>query len=428
MILVGPTRNINLLIRRIVFAGLILTLTLGVAVAQNNGESTFGYTYHQPSGNRVVEGAGNFPDVQQIEIPLGSIPAWLVGVAMEDGPTWVVVDTDGQVIRLTRGPSAIALDDLPPGTPPVISVGPEAIQLLLAPSFASPLSHPIPTEFGPLYIADNGDVGLLIGDLDIRLAVNAMLDARLVVSAEGYVAVYSDPTTERYVHGIMGDDLEAASISIIEIVNGAPQLVNKIELPGTAVFEGLSPIWADVNGDGADDLIVTISDSGLGAQVVIMTREGDIITEGPAIGQSNRWRHQLAWAALGEDGQSGLVEVLTPHIGGILGFFPLPVSGVEMRRTVRGEGFTSHVIGSRNLDMAVIGDFNGDGQMEVVLPAQNRTRIAGLQMRGDAFEEVWSLPLEGRLTTNLSAVALPDGSLALAAGTDAGTVYLWLAP
>jgi hypothetical protein len=391
---------------------LVMTMSANRSLAQN------GYTYHQPSGNRVAEGRGTFPHVEQAESPFSSPQIWLAGVVYDGRPHWVAVDAEGSASLLMPGRVVVALGDLPPGMPPIVHSSANGLALIQPPEDAAPLSHPLPVDGGLLYVANNGDV--VFGES--RLAVNAMLDARPVVSAAGLIAVYTDPTNERYIHGIMGDDIEAASISIMDASVGDLQLVSKIELPGTAVFEGLSPIWADVDGDGEDDLITTVSDDGLGAQVVIMKRNGDIIARGPAIGQSHRWRHQIAWAAMGEDGQMGLVEVLTPHIGGEVGFFTLSESGDELERIASVQGYTSHVIGSRNLDMAVVGDFNGDGQMELVLPTQDRTRIVGLQIQGNTFAELWSLPLDGPLSSNLAAVTLPDGSLALGAGT----VYLWL--
>jgi hypothetical protein len=76
--------------------------------------------------------------------------------------------------------------------------------------------------------------------------------------------------------------------------------------------------------------------------------------------------------------------------------------------------------------MAVAGDFNGDGQPEIVVPTQARDQLAGLQHMADGVREMWSLPLDGTLSTNLAAVTLPNGSLALAAGTDDGRLRVWM--
>jgi hypothetical protein len=76
--------------------------------------------------------------------------------------------------------------------------------------------------------------------------------------------------------------------------------------------------------------------------------------------------------------------------------------------------------------MAVAGDFNGDGQPEIVLPTQDRLYLAGLQHTASGIAEVWRLPLDAQLTTNLAAVTLPDNTMALAAGTADNRLRVWL--
>ena len=74
---------------------------------------------------------------------------------------------------------------------------------------------------------------------------------------------------------------------------------------------------------------------------------------------------------------------------------------------------------------AVAGDFDGDGQPEIVLPSQDRSRIAGIANTATGAEVVWELSLDGTLVTNLAAINTANG-LALAAGRSDGTVRLWL--
>ena len=50
-----------------------------------------------------------------------------------------------------------------------------------------------------------------------------------------------------------------------------------------------------------------------------------------------------------------LVEVLTPHIGGVVRFYEF--TGTELSIISQLGGYTSHVIGSRNLDMGSRGRF-----------------------------------------------------------------------
>ena len=299
--------------------------------------------------------------------------------------------------------------------------------LLPTPGEIAPHTHPVWVGANLIYVGETGDLILLNGEnrLD-QLELGIQPDARLVVNDAGQIAFYAEATNQRYVHGIMGDDLEGTALVIVEVAENRLQIVNRVDLLGDNIYEGLAPMWADVDGDGTMDLITTVSNGGEGARNRVYLFDGETITrevEGPAIGQPNRWQHQLAWGPFGMDGEMLLVDVLTPHIGGIVRFHRYTGSGLEVIGQIGGH--TSHVIHSRNLDMAVAGDFNGDGTPEIVLPTQDRTQLDGIQLTGNGPQVVWSLPLDGVLSSNLSAVSANGRPLALAAGMTDGRVRLW---
>lgn len=387
-------------------------------------------TYPQPTGNRIVDGSGIFPDVEIQDVFLSGTPVWLTGYATERTLVWHVslatgdlvrleVDTTGQVLSNGLVPGCFA-----PLQPLAFAVTAGDETMLCGDDTGSRLTHPILLDDSlMLSIANGGAVTLLREDevLD-QLPLNAMLDARLVVNAEGQVAVYVDPT-RRYAHGIMGDELEAAGLVIFTVTEDRLQVQSRIDLPDDDVFEGLFPIWADVDEDGEDDLIVTVSNRAIGAQLRVYQMDGTLLADGPAIGRGSRWRHQLAWGPFGPDGENELVDVLTPHIGGVVEFFAYQEESLQL--VARETGYSSHVIASRNLDMAVAGDFNGDDQIEIVVPNQARNFLAGLQHDDDGVRIVWQLPLDGQIATNLSALMLPDGRLTLAVGTADGRLRLW---
>lgn len=408
------------------------------------------YTYHQRSGNRTVTGSSTFPDVQTLDYTAFEDPVrWLLG--MNTGqPTWLAMsDNQRRILDVIDETLVSAAPDAVPPRPPFLlrdatrryttfpDVTPEV----------APFTHPVlltdlpptdaPASLATLRpdlrfvgVAATGDVLLLNGDgteLD-RLRLDVQPDARPVVSATGDIALYANATDERYVHGIMGDAIEGAALVVLRATgDDTLELITRVDLPGDAVYEGLSPMWADINQDGTDDLVTTVSDSSVGSRLRVYLYDGEAFTdtvEGRAIGQPNRWQHQLAWDAFAPDGSYELVEVLTPHIGGVVRFYRFTGDSLEI--VAQQPGYTSHVISSRNLDMAVAGDFNGDGQPEIVLPSQSRSRIAGIQRTDEGAEVAWALPLDERLSSNLSAVRLRDGRLALGAGTEAGSVRVWL--
>ena len=73
------------------------TATPRVVRQISSAAAQFAYTYQQPDGNRVVQGAGAFPDRRTVDIPLDGTPQWVVAAPLEEGILWVVVSEDGEV-------------------------------------------------------------------------------------------------------------------------------------------------------------------------------------------------------------------------------------------------------------------------------------------------------------------------------------------
>lgn len=402
-----------------------------------SGEADYAYTYQRPDGNRYVEGKSNFPNARFLDIVLAGAPQWLVAAPFGNGSLWVAVLSDGrtQAFQVEDGKATetgIAPPSLssstPAGAPPLLAVAGDEAFLAVAPSeAASPLTHPVPLgNQGRLAFIETG------GDLIVwqdgsetgRLAVDALPDARLLVDDNERILLLTKPST-RYPHGIVGDALEATEITLVE-TEPSLQVVLRIAIPGQGVVEGLAPIWADLNGDGQREIIVTVSDSEQGAQVVVYAESGERIGLGPAVGQGSRWRHQIAVAPFGPNGEIELAEVLTPHIGGIAGFYRLGAESLDL--LAQQGGVTSHAIGSRNLDMGLAGDLDGDGQPELVVFNQRFTELTALRRTEGGIELAWQTEVGGKAVTNLAAVVDANGGLTLGVGREDGVLRIWLAP
>jgi hypothetical protein len=188
------------------------------------------------------------------------------------------------------------------------------------------------------------------------------------------------------------------------------------------VFEDLVPVIAPIAGSPTPAILVARSAAGQGAAPVALgLRDGGLVllSQGPSFGQSNRWTHLIGAADLSADGVPEVVAVATPHLDGLLTAYRR--AGGALVAIASAAGFASHVIGSRNLEQALIADLDGDGLPEVVLPRHSREVLAGLELRGDRFVERWAVDFKSPVTSNLVAADLDgDGLLDLAVAVRRG--------
>lgn len=389
-----------------------VTSTEQTAPAMPDNVVQYGYTYNQADGNRYVTGQGQITTTDPIDIELPTEPVWLVSAAHPDGGSvWGAALADGLVRVYWVTPDSVtpieaATQQLESGEPPLLRVSAEGdIRIIEPPADASALTHPVILTDGMLvYIADSGEIVFTKDGADVeRLDIDAMLDGRLVQDETGRLLVLARPTTS-YGHGVLGNDIEAESIILLETTPEI-QIVTEIDEFDGSVIEGTAPIWADINGDGQREIIVTLADRQRGARITAFNEDGTIVAESNSIGQGFRWRHQLAVAPF--DGPPQLVDVLTPHLGRTVEFFA--VEGDFLNVTAAVNGYTSHGIGSPNLDTAVAGDFDGDGQVELLLPNASFSALAGIVKSGEEATVAYELETEGAITTNLSAVLTNDG-------------------
>ncbi len=397
------------------------------AAPEDRASASYGFTYQRADGNRMVAGRGSLPAARVVDVPVGGTPAWIVAAPHPRGVIWVTVLADGAAHAFRTAGSEVEHipvipDRLSPGMPPLVQVAADTVTLVEAEGSASPLTHPVPAADGLLWVTPEGDVAFS-GSGDRRLAVQALPDARLVSDGTGLVAVLGGATQERYRHGVLGDAIEATQLVLLA-TEPALRIVRVIGLSAPDVVEGIAPIWADLNEDGARELVVTVSNSAIGGRIVVYGADGQRVAEGPGFDQGGRWRHAIAVGPFAPNGRQEVAVVRTPHIGGVVEFYQLV--GAELRLTASLPGYTSHVLGSRNLDMAVGGDFDGDGQLELLLPVQDRTMLAGIRRTPTGAEQAWTADVGGVVATNLAAVSVPDGRLALGVGREDGTVRLWL--
>jgi len=362
------------------------------AAAADDGAANSSRTDQRATGNRVVEGqgmAGTLVDVQ-----LGAKPAWVLADPTTAGRAWLVALEDGSVVRV-RVPADgdLVMDEeplaaLPPGEPPLATA------------------------------SGDGEVVVTSAIDALPVFADAIPDARIVGSPDGTLVALTE-ATERYPHGVLGDGFEAASIMVLR----PDGTLVRIDVGPDAVVEGLTPILLDLDGDGELEIVATVSDADQGARLVVFDLGGTQVASSEPIGQGFRWLHQIGGGPLGPDGETEFVVVRTPHIGGIVEAYRL--TGDRLELVARQADYSSHRIGSSDLDMALLADVDADGRLDVVVPSDDMRSLGVLTRNPDGFGSQASLPLDGMLVTNIAAASDEAGGLLLAVGTDDGRLRIF---
>ncbi|MEP5729226.1 MAG: VCBS repeat-containing protein [Sulfitobacter sp.] len=148
------------------------------------------------------------------------------------------------------------------------------------------------------------------------------LSAQVITSAE-----YSEPT-QRYPHGVLGDDVEWGNLSVTvrRPKQGDAQDETQLEdvrfdlrLPEIKVFEDIAPRLIDVDGIDGPEVIVVESDQNLGARLAVYGLNAQGVPELRSytghIGTRFRWLAPIGVADFDADGVKDIAMVVTPHLG-----------------------------------------------------------------------------------------------------------------
>ncbi len=368
-------------------------------------------------GNRVADTSGAF-GVDPVTV-VAQREAAVVRVDLPSDDTVAIAYGDGELRILADDSAVMKVRSVHSATSIVYGTGPDGVDIVSPRPDQATHSRSAVLPDGQLaYVATNGDVVVWGGTELQRASVNALPDGDVLVDEQGRILVLTDPT-QRYQHGILGDTTEASGFVVLAPPDLAVVGTGTIAEP--TVIEGRRAIWTDMDGDGVREVQLTISTPEAGAGLVVMAEDGEVLGEGEPVGRSNRWRHQIAFGRFAAT--QGAVEVVTPHIGGIVTFVEF---GPTLRTVASTEPYTSHQIGSRELDMAVAIDVDADGFLELLLPTQDRMSLVAIGLADGVATVKWEAPLPAAATSNI-AVGSRNGSSAIAIGTADGTVLIWQA-
>jgi hypothetical protein len=251
------------------------------------------------------------------------------------------------------------------------------------------------------------------------------------LQAAGPLTVFLSEATQEYRHGVLGDAIEAASVTILErqpVQIGpdpkpVPTKAAQVSAGPNAVFEDLEPRLADLDRDGAPEVVVVRSTLEGGSSLAIIGRTDGpwgIVAETPPIGQPHRWLNPAAIADFDGDGKTDIALVRTPHLDGVLQVWTWDKGKLVLKH--EASGFSNHALGSTALDNAAAVDTDGNGSPELVIPTLDRASLAILSLK-DGVKEFRRIALPARVERGVAALgsgkdthilaALEDGRVAL---------------
>ncbi|TMM50817.1 FG-GAP repeat domain-containing protein [Sulfitobacter sabulilitoris] len=230
----------------------------------------------------------------------------------------------------------------------------------------------------------------LLARLRVRPARRALLVAGLWLAAPVAAdqissARYANPTP-RYAHGVLGDAIEHGTL-VLTLDTGATL---RMVLPETLVFEDTAPRLADLDGDGAREVIVVESSLTQGARLAVYDVTGRIAAT-PHIGRSNRWLAPVGAADLDGDGTVELAYIDRPHLAKTLRLWRYEAGALSPVGDLAG--YTNHRIGERDIAGGIR---TCAGAPELIVATADWTRIVALRWSADGFTQTDLGSHEGR--------------------------------
>jgi hypothetical protein len=289
-----------------------------------------------------------------------------------------------------------------------------ALADLLGPQ-VSPHSTPLCLPDGSVIaLSENADRLLRLTPsliMSAQRSIEALADSE-IVALDGAVALLTAPTT-RYPHGVLGDRIEAASVTLIDPDTLADLGSYTVEDPYVIEQRRVLPFASA----GRQGIYLTRSSRQNGAGVVALAlsdRGLEPLAFGEEIGLGQRWLNLFA----ARDDRA--YSVRTPHIGGPLERYRLEGGVLSVERYQLD--VTNHTIGSRNLDLGILLPDVTPGRDLLVLPRRDLRSLRLIACDDGGCRVTAEYPLEGRLAAN--PVWHHGGSgLELYAGDSLGRLY-----
>lgn len=249
---------------------------------------------------------------------------------------------------------------------------------------------------------------------------DALPDGRVALGANNIKAAWLSKPTRRYDHGILGDEIEAGALSVVDGFGVKHRMV----LPLDEVFEDRYARIVDLDGDGFDEIVVVRTSLKRGAALAVFKLGGKGVVQvarTPWLGRKGSWLNPAGFGDYDGDGKTEIALVVMPDHGGRLEFWEY--SSGRLRHEMSLRGFSNHVTGSRVLNMSVSANFDGLGKVDLAIPGARRDVLRIISLDGGMVAEPAHLRLPGRVVTEMVSI-VHNGRPAIIAGLDTGMVVL----
>ena len=243
----------------------------------------------------------------------------------------------------------------------------------------------------------------------------ALPDARVASGREIVDRAWLSEPTQRYRHGVLGDAIEAGSLTIVR--RDGSQAV--LRLPPDSVFEDIEPRVARIGGRERIVLVRAYLDRGA-AIALIDPASATIIAESPPIGHANAWRNPAGIADYDGDGATDIAVVRQPHVLGRLELWSF--IGGTLTKTAEVADTSNHVIGSRALGLSATADFDRDGQPDLAVPSLDRRSLRLIAFSPSA-RDIAHVAMPARIATDFATVQR-QGRPAILLGLENGQLVL----
>jgi hypothetical protein len=194
-------------------------------------------------------------------------------------------------------------------------------------------------------------------------------------------ARYAEPTG-RYPHGVLGDEIEHGAL-VVTLTDGSRQ---RARLDEARVFEDTEPRLADLDGDGAPEVIAVESHADQGARLAVWgLAKGRLapLAATPFIGARFRWLAPLGAADLDGDGRIEIAYVDRPHLARVLRVWRYVPEGPSLEPVASAPGHTNHRIGEPDIAGGVRDCGRGP---EIVTADPSWQRLLATRLAGDRLD------------------------------------------